>query len=437
MGNKPSGRGGWWLKGWVIAVAVGGFCVGVLAVLLWCTPGGIFVESARNVLLVAGGLVAVVGVGLSLSRHREELDSADRDQEKEARRTGEAESQRKADAERDMRARYVTAVELLSDPEKPMKRAAGLRALGALADDWDAHGNSDEVQVCIDTICDYLRRVPEFPPGEPTAPGSTDDDRPAILRAFPRTPQDEIPVRLIGYRILRDHLSGEADHKWGGLRVDLSNMQLDFDVDLSGIEIRGGVLDLSRSTVHSESVLLLDDAVLYEGGCIDLTQASIVGFGEDTDIVAVISMCGLRALDTSGITFHRSRVISGGELRIHASHFGGASHLEVSGLLVDRARASLIDLTFADDAGAFLSLRVQEGGSVPLFGLDARRSGAVGLYSEPDTGGEIRLDGARLTEGGWSLNGAEFTDDGPIELEGGRRLTPAVSRPPSGESPEG
>ncbi|KFF58143.1 hypothetical protein JF66_20840, partial [Cryobacterium sp. MLB-32] len=126
---------------------------------------------SQVVLFGFGGLIAVVGVGLSLARHGQELEAADRDRgradlqrqtalldrEKEDSRRGEAKSQVRIDANRTLRGRFVTAVELLSASDSATKRTAGMYALVALADDWQAFGSREEVQVCIDVLCGYLR----------------------------------------------------------------------------------------------------------------------------------------------------------------------------------------------------------------------------------------------------------------------------------------
>jgi uncharacterized protein YjbI with pentapeptide repeats len=57
---------------------------------------------------------------------------------------------------RDLRARFSTAAEQLAHTS-PAVRIAGVYAMSALADDWAKLGRSNEVQVCVDVLCGYLR----------------------------------------------------------------------------------------------------------------------------------------------------------------------------------------------------------------------------------------------------------------------------------------
>ncbi len=148
-------------------------------------------------LIGLGGVIAVVGVTLSVARHREELETQRRDRErlgddraKESARRSEWEDQRRTDAEREFRARFVTTVNLLSD-QSSIKRTAALYAIGALADDWTAFGRADEAQVCINVLCGYLK-----------APSPDNQANTANERA----------VRQTGFDIIGSHLK---NGEWG------------------------------------------------------------------------------------------------------------------------------------------------------------------------------------------------------------------------------
>ena len=219
------------------------------------------VAAAGNLVLLAlGGVIAVVTVGLSMSRHRQEREAAERDRQRldddrkrEQARRDEVEAQRRIDAERALRDRFVTAVKLLSDPSATSRQAA-LFALGALADDWDVFGQPDEVQVCIEVLAGYLR--------SPVHAGG--------MSSLERV------VRQAGFRIIRTHLRPTAPSGWSARRIDLGGIYLDFDVDLSGIVVMlRGVLDLQGATLDRGITLSLEGAVVGDAGVIALSGAGI------------------------------------------------------------------------------------------------------------------------------------------------------------------
>ncbi len=221
-----------------------------------------FLGSAANVVLFGlGGTIAIIGVGLSLSRHRQELEAAERDRqrliddrEREQARRVEVEAQRRVDTERALRERFVTAVKLLNE-SAPAGRQAALFALGALADDWDAFGKPDEVQVCIEVIAGYLR---------------------SPIHAGHVAPLERV-VRQVGFRIIRTHLRPTARSGWSARRIDLGGIYLDCDVDLSGIVVMlRGVLDLQGATLGGSATLSLAGAVVGDAGVIALGGAGFL-----------------------------------------------------------------------------------------------------------------------------------------------------------------
>ena len=207
--------------------------------------------AGQLVLFGLGGVIAITGVALSLSRHGQELMASER----------EAEAHKQS-RDRDLRARFVTAVELLSDSESPVKRVSALYALSALADDWDTLGREDEVQVCVDVICGYLRA--------PLADG------------VGRTPKDEISVRRAGYDLIAVHLRQNIpyvakrrnSHSWSERLLDLSRVHIDFDVDLSSA-VFNELLNLRDATVTGEGRLNLVNSSIEGLGHIDLSNSHI------------------------------------------------------------------------------------------------------------------------------------------------------------------
>lgn len=438
MEDKPGSRGGWWLRGWVIASAIFVFCL-VVVVLLLTVPEDRFGDSAKTILLASGGLVAVVGVGLSLSRHREELDSADRDRarlahdqnkeenrrqeyedrriddrkrerqrrdderERDVARQKEADVQRRMDHERELRGRYVAAVELLSDTEHPMKRIAGLRSLGALADDWDAFGRSGEVQVCIDTLCDYLRAAPT-----PIQAGESEAN----------TPHGEIQVRVAGYQILRDHLGPTAEPYWGDRRINLSGALIDFPVNLSGIDLRGGTLDfsatqflawgrlgLASSTISGYGVLDLSQLNLRSASRIDLEGVQLTDSGKvlakwaQLRDNAVLDLSRMSLDDAAGVVLTHAEVRDGSRIELERAVFRSESRLGLGWITL-------------------LGSALVNARTVMLLG-ESRCSLEVAEVAEKSS---VTLPGATIKADGVEMHGAIAGDTGAITLPDGSRL---------------
>lgn len=82
--------------------------------------------AAQTVLFAIGGLIALIGLALSLDRHALAVEQAKADREDEATRIKEWSEQRRTEQERELRARFVSAVELLSDVDKATTRQAGM-----------------------------------------------------------------------------------------------------------------------------------------------------------------------------------------------------------------------------------------------------------------------------------------------------------------------
>lgn len=421
------------MQGWWIVASIAILCCVVLVVLLRVTPGGVFGEPARNVLLLAGGIVAVVGVGLSLSRHREELDSADRDRErlahdrtKEETRQVEAAVQRRSDAERGMRARFVTAVELLSDDERPMKRAAGLRSLSALADDWAAI-RPEEVKVCVDTICDYLRQPVPRPEPETVGEGLHKE----VALPDPCTPREEIAVRLVGYQILRDHLIPEAEHKWGDRHINLSGALVDFEADLGGIELSGGRLDFRRAEVCGGGVVNLDHSKVSYGGRLDFTGASIHGSEPDTGSPSSVDMTGAHFDAGCSVLLSRAVIANGATVTFKEAKFNDGAHVETRRCEVANfSDVRFVGVTLSNGAYLSLTMAIHDDARVVLSEVNAKSGGWVILAASPFGTGRVDLDGAVLDESDLHLDDAVIADTGPIAVGSGRHLVPG--KPPPG-----
>lgn len=226
--------------------------------------------AAQIVLFSLGGVIAVVGVALSILRHREELAAADRDMQRrdlelqrreddlarEHSRQHELAEQRHIEAERELRDRFVTTVDLLSATE-PIKRTAALYALAALADDWDSQGRRDEAQVCVDVLCAYLRSP--------------------ISASEARTPADEAEVRMTGYALIADHTREEATHSWSDKILQLRGALVDFPVAMERTQISGGSLEFNEATIGDGGYIDLRGSLVTNGGHIAAWGARFVG----------------------------------------------------------------------------------------------------------------------------------------------------------------
>ncbi len=242
-----------------------------------------FLGPAANVVLFGlGGTIALVGVGLSLSRHRQELEAAERDrqrlvddQARERARQDEVDVQRRIDTERALRERFVTTVKLLSDPA-PVNRQAALFALGALADDWHAFGKPDEVQVCIEVLTGYLRAPRTDDMLVPLTQEQLDTLSREERHAAQRTTAQERSVKEAGYTVIRNHLAGQAAPHWHDRRIDLSGAHIDFRIGLQGATVSGsGRMQLAGATVGPGGWVDLEGATISDGGQVNLGVATI------------------------------------------------------------------------------------------------------------------------------------------------------------------
>lgn len=253
------------------------------------------IAAAGNLVLLAlGGVIAVVTVGLSMSRHRQEREAAERDRQRladdrkrEQARRAEVEAQRRIDTERALRERFVTTVKLLSDPA-PVNRQAALFALGALADDWDAFGKLDEVQVCIEVLTGYLRAPRTDDMLVPLTQEQLDMIPPDERRDAQRTTAQEISVKRAGYTVIRNHLTQGVASRWHDRSINLAQAHVDFTLDLTDARVTGdGRVDLTAATITGD-------------GRVDMLGATITGDGEVDFALAKISDDGV--VDMLGVT---------------------------------------------------------------------------------------------------------------------------------------
>lgn len=372
-------------------------------------------SAAQIVLFGLGGIIAVVGVGLSLARHGQSLVEAEAQQAREDTRRSEfneqmtaernrerarrkeAKAQRQIELERDLRGRFVSAVDLLSASDA-VKRTAGLHALAALGDDWLAFGNENELQVCIDVMCGYLRSAV-----------SEDERTPA-----------EASVRLTGYELIRDHLQ-QADENapspWEGRRFPLAQAPLWFTVHLDAVTLSEGTLiDLTGAELTGRARLQCNGLTIRTGGRLRLRGAHLVGRSAVRLDNLTIEHGGRAEFDATTLGDNASIVAFHG-----AIHDEGVLSFDFT-RFTDSARMLLRDLEVESSgrisgAGAF----VRGEGQVWLDRLHVRENGHIRLtnFRAQETS-QLRLSGVHVTGGRVTLLNAHLVDEAKAVLIGCR-----------------
>lgn len=391
--------------------------------------------ATQSVLFTLGGFIAVIGVVVGLSRHRQELAAASRDRarfefdrKKEDARAGEAALLLRTETERKLRERFVDAVELLAHEESAIKRTAGLYAIASLGDDWAAIDQPGERQVCIDVLCAYLR--------SPAGPGST--------------AEEEISVRTTGFALIRSHLLGDAA-PWRGCRFDLTGARIDYEVDLRDVALRDRtLLDFADARFEGHGRLLLrrafgDGKVVLRGVVVsvDLILEDAVRPTVDLREVlldsAVLDFDGLKlfgraSLDSEGAEL-RSTVLFADGVRMTES-----ARFEFRPLVTSGGVLQITDLGLKDrSAVAFDTTRYSGDAAIELSGIlddeSAVTIGAArGIRIDPEPKDEIILqDRTRFTVGAFMCRdrsrvdirgvtveaGAEFNAEGAVRAERG------------------
>lgn len=370
--------------------------------------------AAQIVLFGLGGIIAVIGVGLSLARHGQALLDAEAQSNREATRHSEfneqitlerdretarlqeVADQRTTELERDLRARFVPAVELLSAREA-VKRTAGLHALAALGNDWLAFGNPGELQVCIDVMCGYLR-------------SATDEED--------RNPTEAL-VRLTGYELIRDHLRPGDDGgtpRWQGRSFPLAQAPIWFTMHLDGIVVADGtVIDLTGASLTDGARINFTRMAIRSGGRIELrsallTDRSIVRLYEVTVSGGALSLQGARLDTDAEITGRQIDVTVRGRLSIAFCR------------LRDRARLSLSNVRVSDE-GSVGGMRVDLSGAAQVL-LDRVSAVSLGRIHLPNllmsAESRLRMHSMRIEGGALSFARAQLKDESRISLLGAR-----------------
>lgn len=388
-------------RGWKLWVPAIGF-IGLGIILLAVVPeallqnwipdatveerGRLLGSAAQIVLFGLGGVIAVIGVALSLARHGQSLSDADEfreresvrraefvdqitfERDRETARIREFEVQRQTELERDLRARFLAAVELLS-AEAPSKRTAALYALAALGDDWLAFGKPKELQVCIDVMCGYLRSAVE--------------DR-------GRTP-DEGAVRMTGYDLIREHLLRGDDGSaptWAGCRFPLSRAPIWFSVNFDEIMLaEGSNINLSMSRISGVGRLSFKRASITNGARVDMHAAKFT--------------------EMAAISFSRARIVTGGHIDLRFTSVD-------DGAIFDATRVHVAD------RGKISMSRVTVQSLLTMSGATVSKSGVVTVVDASVTErGRLVFDGTTVSDSGQLLlRDIRLDPDASLSVEG-------------------
>jgi hypothetical protein len=453
----------WWKRlgyGQRVAIGIVAYVAVALPIVLYAPAGllnnwvpglspeeqGKLLGAAGNLVLLAlGGVIAVVTVGLSLSRHRQELDAAERDrqrlsddQNRERARLAEVNDQRRIETERALRQRFVTTAQLLSDPA-PVNRQAALYALGALADDWDAIGKPDEVQVCIEVLTGYLRAPRSDAMLLPLDMEEAQYlEREDYYDAQHTTPL-EVSVKQAGYTVIRNHLRQGTSPSWSDRHLNLSRAHIDFSVELLQTVIReGGALDLRGTRIVHSGTVDLADARISDGGRLLLAGAKITGRGSVDLSNTVITGRGSIDLRDAWIAnghvyLRRAQIRELGGVILRDATVRQRGSVDLQGALV----GGNIDLTSVSISGKnariiLASTAIIDGGNIDLADATVSDGGYVSLDSaEIGNGGRVDIAGATIgASGGIDLTrvvaspGAMFNPDAPTIRPGGRLIQP-------------
>lgn len=430
--------------GLTIAALASAFCIGGIAAILYL-PDAILRNwfptlddqqrasylwpAAQAVLFTLGGAIAIIGVSLSIARHREELLARARaeatlklDRSKEKTRRREASQARRVAHENILRERFVTATELLSDDTAPIRRTAGIYALAAVADAWAELKRDDECQTCIDVLCAYLRA----PLGGESL----------------STPAAEVATKRAGYDLIRSRLLAEPEStapSWEGRFFNLTSARIDFPVNLTRIEAKNGTrLLFEQATVSGRGTLLFDHSFISHDGYISLSgirlserarvsavhltlsrNGRLLFSGAQLSSSSSITLDHLQLQDNASASLSDIQVENGGrlfagEIRIRSEASVAAVRISVSG---SNSRVAFRDIQLADSAQF-----VSKSARIALQGRLIIREIRLSHSSQIDASGARLRTGARMEIVNFELANSSAIKVDEQKLEGGMMI---------------
>ncbi|CAL9400837.1 hypothetical protein SUDANB95_01446 [Actinosynnema sp. ALI-1.44] len=193
--------------------------------------------------------------------------------------------------------RFSGAAQLLGSDQAAV-RLAGVYAMAALADDWEAHR-----QTCIDVLCAYLR----MPHGDDV-----------------RDPDEERQVRHAVIGVVTQHLWPGAAVSWSGRTFDFTGARFDGGC-FEGVRVTAGTRLLFTGAVFEEGRVSFRDAD-FAGGEVEFAAALVAG----GTLVFPCARFGGAKVSFTRARFEHGRVdfgsarFTGGEVDFHLAEFSGA-----------------------------------------------------------------------------------------------------------------
>jgi len=329
-------------------------------------------QTTQIALTVIGGLGAAVALVVAYRRQRD-LEQARFDE-----RFAAASGQLGA----------VTAIE----------RIAGVAAMAALADQWNAHR-----QQCINVLCGYLR-LPYDPStgllksvvSEHTWPvggldmhgrGATGKE----TRTYEQLPNDR-EVRFTVISTITAHLQDFANNSWQGNDFDFTGVTFDGGsfagaefsggtVNFKGATFSGGYVDFSLATFSGGTVNF--DGATFSGGTVNFSGATFSGGYVDF----------LSATFSGGTVGFRKATFSGGTVGFREATFSGGTVDFGWGATFSGSRVQFNGATFSGGTVDF--------GSTSYAGttFDSRAT---------FSGGTVDFNGATFSSGTVTLDRVDF-----------------------------
>ncbi|WP_298891533.1 hypothetical protein [uncultured Serinicoccus sp.] len=255
-----------------------------------------------------------------------------------------------------LRSRYTTTAEQLGHPS-PAIRLAGVYAMAALADDWAARGNTNEVQTCIDVLCSIIRTPP-----------------PADLAEHEQ--RADLEVRQTITRTIAAHLQHDTSPGWHGRDFDFTGAAFTGTHSFAGVHFTTGYFSFER-TLFTDSTLRFDDAH-FDSGTVAFANARFIGHR---------------------MSFTNAR-IAGSRLRFDGVEFAGGkasfTNARFTGGRTSFYRAQFVNGTLRFDGAKF------DGGET-TFARAQFINGNVVFSHTRFTGGTVTFDSASQERVDWNV----------------------------------
>ena len=288
------------------------------------------------------------------------------------------------------RERFSAMVAQLGD-DRPAVRLAGVHAMAALADEWEAYR-----QRCIDVLCAYLRTPYEPEPG-PNAPRA---DRLAFRASR--------EVRHTVISVIASHLRSDAAVSWQG-----------HGLDFTGATFDGGDFSLARFTgqVSFAGARFTGRVSFFRcefTGQVRFDGATFTGDG-------LVSFA--RTEFTAGAVSFADAKFAGGRVGFDAAEFAGGrvsfGRAEFAGGRVSFDHAGFTGCLVSFDLAEFTGGRVSFGstefaGGRVSFGRAEFAGGRVSFELAKFAGAEVDLASAEFTGGGVDLSQAADLSRPPV-----------------------